>query len=108
MIPVAIHGRAITFNIHVAPRASQAMIIGPHQDGLKIKLTAPPVDGAANRQCIQLLAKSLGVAKSAISIEAGNTSRRKRIRIDCRTRGWTTPQIKALAKKVSRLGEKSV
>ena len=55
------------------------MITGLHGDALKIKLKAPPVDGAANKMCIQYLAKCLKVPKSALEIISGHTSRSKLI-----------------------------
>jgi uncharacterized protein YggU (UPF0235/DUF167 family) len=55
------------------------MIAGQHGDALKIKLTAPPVDDAANKMCVQYLAKWLKVPKSSIKIISGHTSRTKRL-----------------------------
>ena len=55
------------------------MISGVHDAALKIKLTAPPVDNAANRMCLKFLAKSLGVSKSSLEISAGHNSRHKQI-----------------------------
>jgi len=54
------------------------MIAGQHGDALKIKLTAPPVGGAANKMCVQHLAKWLNISKSSIEIISGHTSRTKR------------------------------
>lgn len=71
----------ITFEVYVQPRSSVNAVIGCHDRALKIKLTAPPVGGAANKQCIQLLAKKLGLPKSALTITGGLASRRKRIGI---------------------------
>jgi uncharacterized protein (TIGR00251 family) len=55
------------------------MIAGLHDGELKIKLTAPPVDNAANQMCLKFLAKSLSVSKSALEIIAGHNSRHKQI-----------------------------
>lgn len=55
------------------------MISGQHGDALKIKLTAPPVDDAANKMCVQYLAKCLKIPKSSIEIISGHTSRTKRL-----------------------------
>jgi len=55
------------------------MISGQHGDALKIKLTAPPVDDAANKMCVQYLAKCLKIPKSSIEILSGHTSRTKRL-----------------------------
>jgi uncharacterized protein len=55
------------------------MIAGQHGDALKIKVTAPPVDDAANKMCVQYLAKWFKVPKSSIEIISGHTSRTKRL-----------------------------
>jgi uncharacterized protein (TIGR00251 family) len=55
------------------------MIAGLHDGALKIKLTAPPVDNAANKMCLKFMAKSLGVAKSNLEIITGHASRHKQI-----------------------------
>jgi uncharacterized protein (TIGR00251 family) len=55
------------------------MIAGSQGDALKIKLTAPPVDGSANKMCVQYLAKWLNVPKSSIEIISGHSSRTKRL-----------------------------
>ena len=81
MIAYKKNANGIVFDVHVQPRSSANAIIGCHDQALKIKLTAPPVGGAANRQCIQLLAKELGLPKSSLTIVGGQTSRRKRIGI---------------------------
>ena len=67
----------LTFKVFVQPRSSKNMITGIHDDALKIKLTAPPVDGAANKMCIKYLAKCLNVPKSSLKIISGLTSRSK-------------------------------
>jgi len=83
---------SLEIQVLVQPRASRAKI-GPRHDGrIKIAVTAPPVDGEANAAVIELLAKSLGVAKSAIEVTAGASSRRKTLRIA----GVTAEQIEAL------------
>ncbi len=74
----------ICFKIYVQPKASKNSIVGQHDDALKIRLTAPPVDGAANKLCIKYLSKITGISKSAFEIASGQTSRTKQIRIDCR------------------------
>ena len=100
MIAVNTTEQAITFNVYVLPRSSKTAIVGTHLDAIKIKLTAPPVGGAANKQCIQLLAKALGLPKSALSIDAGQASRRKQIRIQSVHGPWRPSQKRALEKKI--------
>ena len=72
---------SITFKVYIQPRSSKNMIIGLHGDTIKIKLTAPPVDNAANKMCIEYLAKCLRVPKTSIEIVSGHNSRTKRIRL---------------------------
>jgi uncharacterized protein (TIGR00251 family) len=69
----------ITLTVFVQPRSSKNMIAGLHNQALKIKLTSPPVDDAANKMCIQYLAKCLQVPKSSIEIVSGHKSRTKRL-----------------------------
>ncbi|CAN2041553.1 conserved hypothetical protein [Candidatus Magnetomoraceae bacterium gMMP-15] len=71
----------IVFKIFVQPRSSKNMIVGLYGDSIKIKLTAPPVDGAANKMCVKFLAKILGMSKSSIKIISGFSSRTKQVLI---------------------------
>jgi len=71
----------VSFKLRVQPRAKKNMIVGILDDALKMKITAPPVDGAANALCIKFLAKQLNVAKSALEITGGHTGRKKMIRL---------------------------
>ena len=71
--------RGLTLKVFIQPRSSKNTIAGLHGDALKIKLTAPPIDGAANKMCIEYLAKCCGVPRSSIEIVSGQTSRTKRV-----------------------------
>ncbi|MBN1930461.1 MAG: YggU family protein [Desulfobacterales bacterium] len=71
--------QGVVFKVFIQPRSSKNMISGLHGDAIKIKLTAPPVDGAANKMCIDYLAKCLMVPKSSLEIIAGLTSRNKQM-----------------------------
>jgi hypothetical protein len=72
----------LSFEVKVAPRASRDEI-GVIRDGvLGIRVTAPPVDDAANRAVVKLIAKRLGVAPSRVRIARGGRGRRKRIEIE--------------------------
>jgi uncharacterized protein (TIGR00251 family) len=77
--------------VHVQPRASRTEVVGWHGDAVKIRLAAPPVDGAANDALIDFLADRLALPRAAISLAGGTTSRRKRLRID----GVTLDQVLA-------------
>ncbi len=97
----------IVFSVYVQPRSSRVAIVGCHEDALKIKLTAPPVGGAANKQCIRLLAKSLGLAKSNIAITGGLSHRKKQIRIQPVDKSLTPSDRTALKNKLAALAKKS-
>lgn len=79
---IEIDGDAVIFGVRVAPRASRNKVLGVHDSCLKVSLTAPPVDGAANAALKKLLAKLLGVPKSSITILRGATGRQKRLRVE--------------------------
>lgn len=69
----------LLLTIFVLPGSSKNMISGVHGNALKIKLTAPPVEGAANKLCLKFLAKYLNIPKSSLEIVSGQTSRTKRV-----------------------------
>ena len=73
------HPRGISLKVFVQPRSSKNEIAGLHGDAVKIRLKAPPVDGAANALCIQYLSKCLKVPKSSLQILSGHTGRTKHI-----------------------------
>ena len=86
MSAVELKGDALLFRIYVQPKSSKNVIAGLHADplkgdALKVKITAPPVDGAANTMCIKFFAKLLGVSKSSLEIVSGHTARTKRLRV---------------------------
>ena len=72
---------AVTFEVRVVPRASRDRIVGARDGALRVALTAPPVDGAANEALRKLLAKALGVSKSAVEIVRGDRARVKLLRV---------------------------
>ena len=67
--------------VHVVPRAKRTEVVGRHGDALKIKLKAPPVDGAANAELVRFVAEQLDIPRSAVTITAGRTARRKTLEI---------------------------
>jgi len=71
----------VTISVRIQPRSSKNSITRMEDGSLKIRLTAPPVDGAANEALIGYLAKALAVSKSSVEIVSGHTAREKRIRI---------------------------
>lgn len=74
-------GDGIVLNLHIQPRASKSEVCGVQGAALKIRLTSPPVDGAANKLCREFLAELFQVSKSAVEIISGESSRHKRVKI---------------------------
>ena len=74
--------KGVVLRVQVQPRASRDEVVGPHGDGLKIRITAAPVAGAANKHLLKFLAKKLRVSKSQMSIASGATSKAKSIAIE--------------------------
>ena len=69
------------FNIRVVPRASKSEVVGEFDGDLKIRIAAPPVDGAANDEVVRLVAREFGRPRADVTILAGLTSKTKRIRV---------------------------
>lgn len=74
-------GDHVTLTLHIQPGARKTEIAGEHGDALKIRLAAPPVDGKANAALLEFIADRLGVAKSAVTLKSGQTSRRKVVEV---------------------------
>lgn len=85
----------LIFAVHVVPRASKSEIIGEFNGALKIRLAAPPVEGAANRELIRVLAKFLNVPQNAVEIISGESSRRKVVS----ARGASAAQLEQIIAK---------
>ncbi len=81
MIDYSERDGALTFKVQVVPRASRSEIVGAHNGALRIRIAAPPVDGAANEELIRTLARALGVRTNAVEITAGRSSRTKQVRV---------------------------
>jgi uncharacterized protein (TIGR00251 family) len=77
---------SVTFAVRVVPRSSRNQIVGVEGGALKIKLTAPPVEGAANAALIEFVAEWLGVRRSAVLIVSGDKARNKLVRVSGVTR----------------------
>jgi uncharacterized protein (TIGR00251 family) len=85
-----------TFQVKVQPRSKKNAIIGEVGEGLKLALTAPPIEGRANEACIAFLAELLNVPRSSVTIAIGQGSRNKVIRVA----GMTAKQVEErLSKK---------
>ena len=67
--------------VRIVFRASKSEIVGEHAGALKIRISSAPIDGAANKELIKLLSKTLSVSRTAIEIISGETSKTKQIKI---------------------------
>ena len=72
---------SILLKIYLQPKSSKNEIVGPYRDGLKVKVTAPPIEGKANEALIRFLAREFDVSPSGIEILKGHRSREKTLRI---------------------------
>jgi len=73
--------KEILLKVYLQPKASKNEIVGPYRDGIKVRVTAAPVEGRANEVLLRFLAKELGVTLSSVEIIRGHRSREKLIRI---------------------------
>jgi uncharacterized protein (TIGR00251 family) len=87
---VAETGSGVRLRVHVQPRASRTEVAGLHGEALKIRLAAPPVDGAANEALIEFLSHQLDVPRRAVELLSGLTSRAKAVRIE----GLTADEVR--------------
>ncbi len=81
--PVSVRETAAgaVFRVRVVPRASRSGTAGIQDGALKLRITAPPVEGKANEECIRLLAGMLGVKRGQVTIIAGHASRTKTVAV---------------------------
>ena len=85
----------VLIDVRVIPRATKSGVAGARDNALLVRLNAPPVEGAANAELIEVLARALGVPKRAISLVSGERSRQKRVRVT----GVTAEQVAEVAEK---------
>jgi uncharacterized protein (TIGR00251 family) len=72
----------VRIRLRVQPRAARTEVVGEHGDALRVRLTAAPVEGAANEALVRFLAKRLGVARSMVHLVAGQTARIKVVKVE--------------------------
>lgn len=82
MLDIRQDGKGVVIKVRVQPRASKNSLAGEMEGAIKVRLTAPPVDGAANEACCKYFAELFGVAKSNVSIVSGHTGRNKLVRVE--------------------------
>lgn len=74
-------GETLVVDIRVQPRAGADTVVGPVDGRVRVRVTAPPVDDAANQRVLRMLAKEFGVARSRVALIAGARSRDKRVSV---------------------------
>lgn len=95
MIDYREEGGALVFAVRVAPRASRTAAAGTHDGALKVRVAAPPVEGAANEELARFLARTFGVPARAVEIVSGRASKSKVVRVG----GGRASDLMALAAK---------
>jgi uncharacterized protein (TIGR00251 family) len=88
----------VRFSVRVQPRASRSEVVGTYGDALKVRLSAPPVDGAANTQLVEFLAHIFAVGRRDVRILSGESSRSKIVEIE----GITERTVLDVAERTAR------
>ncbi|MBW6487114.1 MAG: DUF167 domain-containing protein [Syntrophobacterales bacterium] len=99
MIPLSKTEDGVLFHVRVVPRASRSELAGVQDDALKLRITAPPVDGKANEECIRVLADFFDVKKRQVTIVSGHASRTKTIAIAGKSSGEIAARLEKLPTK---------
>lgn len=92
------NGRSVVFKVRVQPRAARNEIIGVWGDAVKVRLTAPPVEGQANRALVHFLAEVLDVSPGNVSVVAGAAGRDKKVSVTGRTAAEVLRRLQACCK----------
>ena len=107
MLVIREHPNGIVFNVFVLPRSSKNKIVGVHNDGLKVKVTAPPVAGAANKMCLKFLTKCLKTRYLRLEIISGQNSRTKQILLRSEQGPLSEEERRLLKQRVENLVKES-
>lgn len=104
MLSIQKNSQGLVFKVLVQPRSSKNMLAGLHDDALKVKLTAPPVNNTANRMSIKFLAKALDVPQSSLEIVSGHTSRNKQVLLHSDRTSISEKEYRRLKQLILSLG----
>jgi hypothetical protein len=83
----------VLIDVRVVPRSGRSGIAGTRDGALLVRLNAPPVEGAANVELVDVIARALRVSKRAVAIVAGERSKQKRVRVEGMTETETTAAL---------------
>lgn len=81
MIQLTERDGALIFNVRVVPRASRSEVVGEHDGALRVRVAAPPVEGAANEELVRTLARAFDMPARNVEILSGHSSKTKRVRV---------------------------
>ncbi len=95
------HPEGLVLSVRVQPKASKNAVRGVHGEALKIALTAPPVEGAANKALIAFMAECLEIPKASVAILSGQTSRSKRLLLRIEPGPQSEARRETIRKKLS-------
>ena len=84
--------RGVRFSVRVQSRASADEIVGAHGDALKVRISAPPVDNAANEALVRFIAATFGIPARSVTIVSGSSSRTKTVELQ----GITEDRVRQL------------
>jgi len=87
----------VRLRVRVKPRASRSRVVGVREGNLEVAVAAPPVDGEANAELVAFLARTLGVAKSAVELVSGETTRVKTLAV----RGVDAAGVRSILARIS-------
>jgi len=93
---VEVRGGVVRVFVRVRPRASRNEVVGTHAGRLKVQVTAPPVDGAANQAVVDLLADYFGVPRRSVSIARGSSGRDKTVAVESLGRASVEARVREL------------
>ena len=82
MIEYSVKNGQLQIRVQVVPRASRSEVVGEHNGSLRVRIAAPPVDGAANEELIRVLAKKFSVSRNAVKILSGQHGRTKQVGVE--------------------------
>lgn len=101
-------GEVTRLSVRIVPRASRDVVVGMRAGALLVRVTAPPVDGAANEALIRVVARRLRVAKGAVRIVSGLTSKAKVLQVDGLTEAEIQRRLSAIASAPEDVAEAEV
>ena len=91
----------LIFKVRVVPRASRSKLVGEHDGALRVRIAAPPVDGAANDELVRLLARAFGVARNAVDIIAGHAAKLKTVCVAGGRAAVLNPKVQSQGSRAS-------